>query len=108
MAKSATKLDTVSRGMEWFTSQLLQKNESPEKVELFKKKLKEFLTSEVNQNGYVKISIDFSPSKNLKDICNENNISWKILPWFTMLEISKKKAFGTMSVPRVQPQLYEL
>ena len=108
MATKATTLDTVTRGINWFSSQLIEGKESPEKMEIFKQELKDFLVKEVNNNGYVKISIDFSLSENLKDICHKNNISWKIFPWFTMLEVSKNKAFGTMSVPKVQPQLYEL
>lgn len=88
MATKATTLDTVTRGINWFSSQLIEGKESPEKMEIFKQELKDFLVKEVNNNGYVKISIDFSPSENLK--------------------ISKNKAFGTMSVPKVQPQLYEL
>lgn len=111
LATLATKdLTTIAitKGTNWFINQLFQEKEKPEKIQIFKTELKKLLTSEVSENGYSRVTVDFSPSENLKEIRNKNKISYKIFPWFTMLEIKGQKAYGTVSVPRVQPLVAEL
>lgn len=111
MATLATNdLTTIAiiKGTNWFVNQLFQEKEKPEKIQIFKSELKELLTTEVSKKGFARVTVDFSPSENLKEICNKNNISYKIFPWFTMLEIKGSKAYGTLSVPKVQPLVAEL
>lgn len=111
MATKAKKNSTtiaINKGTNWFMNQLFQKKEKPEKIEIFKSELQKMLTSEVSEKGFARITVDYSPSKNLTEICNNNDISFGIFPWFTMLEIKDEKAYGTISVPGVQPLISEL
>ncbi len=111
MATITTKDSTnmaIVKGTNWFVNQLFQEKEKPEKIKIFKSELQNLLTTEVSKKGFARITVDFSPSENLKEICNKNNISYKIFPWFTMLEIKGQKAYGTLAVPKVQPLVAEL
>ena len=111
MATITTKDSTniaIVKGTNWFVNQLFQEKEKPEKIQIFKTELKKLLTSEVSENGYSRVTVDFSPSENLKEICNNNDISFGIFPWFTMLEIKDEKAYGTIYAPGVQPLVSEL
>ena len=108
IAKKISATEAINKGTNWFMNQLFQKKEKPEKIEIFKSELQKMLKAEVSEKGFARIIVDYSPSENLKEICNNNNISFGIFPWFTMLEIKGQKAYGTISVPGVQPLISEL
>lgn len=111
MATLATKdltTNAIVKGTNWFVNQLFQEKEKPEKIQIFKSELKKMLAAEISKKGFARITVDYSPCENLKEICNKNDISYKIFPWFTMLEIKGQKAYGTLFVPKVQPLVAEL